>query len=196
VRQSKQAGGFKELASHVGKSIDTDTSYFIKETNMNRSIDIKVKDIEPMMVAYINVVGHFSQIPVAFEKLYQWIARKDYKPVGPAVAVYYNIPGQVPDDQLNWELRSRLSGDVAEVEPDADGLGVKRLGAIKAATTLYKGPYENVEPVHETLNAWITTNNYEICGPVEELYLNDATQTPGAEPLTEIRFPVRQRTAG
>ena len=157
---------------------------------MNLSIDIKVKDIKPMTVAFINVKGHYSQIPATFEKLYGWIAQKGYKPIGPAIAVYYNIPGQVPDDELSWELRSQLSGNVAEVEPDEEGLGVKKLDAIKMATTIYKGPYENVEASYTALQTWVMTNGYEMSGPPEELCLNDPTKTPEEEPLTEIRFPI------
>lgn len=157
------------------------------------SIDVKIKDIKPMTVAFIRVKGHFSQIPTAFGKLYNWIAQRGYKPVGPAIAVYYNIPGQVPDEQLSWELRSQLSGDVAEVEPDADGLGVKKLAAVKMATTIYRGPYEGVEPTYTALGTWVMANNYEVSGPPQELYLNDPTKTPAEEPLTEIRFPVRKK---
>ena len=132
------------------------------------SIDVKVKDIKPMTVAFISIKGHFSQIPAAFGKLYGWIVQRGYKPVGPAMAEYYNIPGQVPDEQLSWELRSQLSGDVAEVAPDAEGLGVKKLDAIKMATTIYRGPYEGVEPTYVALGNWVVTNNYEVCGPPEE----------------------------
>ena len=146
-----------------------------------------------MTVAFINVKGHYSQIPAAFGKLYGWIGQQGFKPIGPAMAVYYNIPGQVPDEQLSWELRSQLSGNVPEVEPDVDGLGVKKLAAIKMVTTIYRGPYENVEPTYDALNAWIAANNYEVSGPVEELYLNDPAKTPAEEPLTEIRIPVSKK---
>ena len=159
---------------------------------MNPSIDVKIKDINPMTVAFINVKGDFNQIPMTFQKLYGWITQKGYKPVGPAIAVYHNIPGEVPDEQLSWELRSQLSGDIAEVGPDTEGLGVKSLDAVKMATTIYKGPYENIETVYTALNTWIVTNGYEVSGPVEELYLNDPT-IAGEEPLTEIRFPIRER---
>lgn len=160
---------------------------------MNAAIDVKLKDIKAMTVACIKVKGHFSQIPTAFGRLYSWIAQRGYKPVGPAMAVYYNTPGQVPDEQLSWELRSQLSGDVAEMEPDADGLGVKKLAAAKMATTIHRGPYESIEPVYAALGNWVVTNNYEVCGPAEELYLNDPNKTPAEEPITEIRFPVRKK---
>ncbi len=92
---------------------------------MDPAIDIKIKNVKPMTVAFINVKGNLSQMPMSFQQLYGWIARKGYKPIGPAIAVYHNIPGEVPDEQLNWELRSQLSGDIAEVGLDAEGLGVK-----------------------------------------------------------------------
>jgi effector-binding domain-containing protein len=156
------------------------------------SIEVKVKDVSPMTVAFINMKGDFSQIPAAFQKLYGWISGKGYKPVGPSIAVYHNVPGEVPDEELRWELRSRLSGEAAGLEPDAEGLGVKKLGAVKMAATVYKGSYENIEPVYGALNAWVSANGYELNGPVEELYFNDPAVS-GGEPVTEIRFPVRKR---
>jgi len=138
---------------------------------MNSSIDVKIKDINPMTVAFINVKGNFSQIPMTFQRLYGWIANKDYKPIGPSIAVYYNVPGDVPDEQLSWELRSQLLGNVTEVEPDTEGLGIKKLDAAKMATTIYKGPYENIEPVYIALNTWISTSDYEVSGPVESYTL-------------------------
>jgi len=166
--------------------------HIIKGLNVNTSIDVKIKDINSMTVAFINVKSDFSQIPLTFQKLYGWIAQKGYEPIGPSIAIYYNIPGEVPDDQLSWELRSQLSGDIAEVEPDTEGLGIKKLDAVKMATTIYKGSYENIEPVYVALNAWVATNNYEVSGPVEELYYNDP-RISGEEPITEIRFPIRKR---
>jgi effector-binding domain-containing protein len=146
-----------------------------------------------MTVAFISVTGHYSQIPTAFGKLYGWVAQRGFKPVGPAIAVYHNIPGQVPDDQLHWELRTQISGDIAEVDPDAEGLGVNKFGAVKMATTVYKGPYEDMQPTYAALLTWVMNNGYETSGPPEELYLNDPTKTPAEEPLTEIRFPVRKK---
>jgi len=145
-----------------------------------------------MTVAFINMKGNFSQIPEAFQKLYGWIAQKGYKPIGPSIAVHYNIPGEVPDEQLNWELRSQLSGDIAEVAPEAESPGVKKLDTVKMATTVYKGPYENIEPVYIVLNNWLSTNRYEVSGLAEELYFNNPT-IANEEPITEVRLPIRKR---
>ena len=43
---------------------------------MNPSINVEIKDINPMVVAFINVTGDFNQIPTTFQKLYGWINQK------------------------------------------------------------------------------------------------------------------------
>jgi effector-binding domain-containing protein len=151
-----------------------------------------VKTIESMTVAFIQVTGHFSQIPAAFGKLYIWISENGYKPVGPSIAVYYNIPGQVPDNELQWELRSKLSDDVNEREPNKEGLGVKYLEAKYVASVLHKGPYEKVEDTYKSLSLWIENKKIIVNGPPEELYYNNPEKVPPEELLTEIRFPIQR----
>ena len=160
---------------------------------MSSAIEAAVKKTEPMTVAFIAVKGHFDQIPTAFGRLYGWISEKGYKAHGPAIAAYYDIPGQVPDGELRWELRSQISGDIAESGPDAEGLGVKHLGDNQVAAVMHRGPYETIEETYQALTLWVEKNGYEMSGPPEEAYFNDPSQAPSTEPLTEIRFPVRKK---
>jgi effector-binding domain-containing protein len=151
-----------------------------------------LKNIESMTVAYIKVKGHFSQIPTSFNKLYTWIDERRYKPCGPSIVVYYNIPGQVPDNELQWELRSKISDDKNEIEPNKEGLGVKHLDAKYVASLLHKGPYEKVEETYKSLSLWIENEKCIVNGPPEELYYNSPEQVPPEELLTEIRFPIQR----
>jgi len=160
---------------------------------MSPEIEATVKETKPMTAAFIKMKGHYNQIPAAFGRLYSWIGERGYRPYGPAVVVYYNIPGQVPDDELSWELRSQIAGDVAESELDKEGLGVKRLGAAHVAAAMHKGPYEESEETYRALTLWVEKNGYEASGPPEELYFNDPAAVSPDELLTEIRFPVRKR---
>ena len=59
-----------------------------------------------------------------------------------------------------------------------------------AAVTIHKGPYDGVEPAYNDLDAWIKENGYEYAGPARETYMNDPSQVPASELLTEISFPV------
>jgi len=160
---------------------------------MTSPIQVTVKDTDPMTVAFLSKKGSYTQVSAAFGQLYGWIGQKGYIPSGPPMGVYFNAPGQVPDDQLLWELRSPIAGEVAPSGPDKDGLGVKQLAALKVAATMHKGSFESVGKTYEMLVGWIMQNGYDIAGPSEEVYFNDPSQTAPDELLTEVRFPVRKR---
>jgi len=157
------------------------------------AIEVTVKKTEPMTVAFVSMKGPYSLIGETFGKLYGWIGEKGYVPAGPPVGVYFNAPGQVPDEELLWELRSPIAGDVAPGGPDERGLGIKKVEAAEVAATMHKGPYDQVGATYGALAGWIAENGYEIVGPSEEVYLSDPGKTAPEELLSEIRFPVKKR---
>ena len=158
---------------------------------MQPSIIVTVKQIKPVTVACLNMQGDIGRMPAAFKRLYTWINEKGYKARGPAITVYHDIPGQVADDRLRWEIRSEISGDCKAMGPDEQGFGIRQTASIQAATVRYRGPYEKMEETYQALTEWIPGNGYVINGPVEELYYNN----PGKpeELITEIRYPVTKK---
>jgi AraC family transcriptional regulator len=160
---------------------------------MASSIQVTIKDSEPTVVAFLSKKGSYTQISAAFGQLYAWTGQKGYVPSGPPVGVYFNAPGQVPEDQLLWELRSPITGKVSPSGPNKDGLGVKQVATMKMAATMHKGSFETVAKTYEVLAGWIMQNGYDIAGPSEEVYFNDPSQTAPDELVTEVRFPVRKR---
>ncbi len=160
---------------------------------MTAPIQVTVKETEPMLAAFIAMKGPYGQMSDGFGKLYGWIAEKGYVPAGPPSGLFFNAPGQVPEDQLLWEIRSPIAGNVPPNGPDEHGLGVKRLDGAQVVSAIHKGPFDEVAETYAALAAWIAENGYEIIGPVEEVYLSDPQTVPPSELLTEIRFPVRKR---
>ena len=159
---------------------------------MTSPIQVTIKETEPITVAFLSMKGPYTQISEAFGKLYSWMGEKGLMPAGPPLGLYFNVPGQVPDEELLWELRSPIAGDVATSGPDEQGRGVKRLEAIQVAATMHQGPFEEVGRTYGALAGWIMENGYEILGPTEEVYLSDPNETPPEQLVTEVRFPVRK----
>lgn len=157
------------------------------------AIDVTVKKTEPMTVAFLSRKGPYTLIGESFGKLYSWIGEKGYAPSGPPLGVYFNSPEQVPAEELLWELQSPIGGDIAPSGPDERGIGVKRVEGTEVASTMYKGPYEEMGSVYGALVGWITGNGYEIVGPSTEVYLSNPAETPPGELLTEVRFPLRRK---
>ncbi len=156
-------------------------------------MDVSIKTTEPMTVAYISKKGSFDLISGTMGQLFGWIGEKGFIPAGPVTGVYFSDPAQVPADELVWELRAPIAGEVKPIPPDASGVGVKQTDAMEVAATLYKGPYEEVGAAYGTLVGWLAQNGYQVIGPAEEVYLNDPQSTPSAELLTEVRFPVQKQ---
>ena len=160
---------------------------------MSSHVEVTVKRIEPRTVAYIGVKGPFSKVGETIGGLYGWIMEKGYTVAAGPLGVYFNSPEEVPADELIWEIQWPLGGEVAPGEPDDRGFGVKHVEQYDVASTIYKGPYENMSGVYGALVPWIMENGYEIAGPAEEVYLNDPGSVPKEELLTEARFIVKKK---
>jgi effector-binding domain-containing protein len=66
------------------------------------------------------------------------------------------------------------------------------LDATTVATTVHRGPYDEVGPAHLALIGWAQEHGHEIAGPAREVYLTDPGAVPDpADYLTEIQFPIR-----
>ena len=157
------------------------------------AIEVTVKKTEPVIVAFLSVTGPYTLIGESFGKLYSWMGEKGYVPSGPPMGIYFNDPGEVPAEELLWELQSPIAGDIAPSGPDELGMGIKKLDEAEVASTVYKGPYEGMGNIYEELVGWIMGNGYEIAGAPAEVYLSDPVKTPPQELLTEVRFPVKKK---
>lgn len=155
------------------------------------AIEVTVTKTKPITVAFISMKGPYSQLGETFPRLYDWLREKGYEPAGPPSGVYFNSPGQVPAEELLWEVRCPISGNVASSGPDEWGFGVKSVEAVDVASTMHKGPFDQVGVVYGALVGWVMENGYEIAGPSEEVYLTDPANTSPEELLTEVRFPIR-----
>jgi AraC family transcriptional regulator len=150
--------------------------------------EAQVKQAEPETVAYITMHGSYDSIPQGYEALYGWVAQHGLQPMGAPHAVYLTPPSPAVEDPV-WELWAPVA-ETADVQPDSAGVGVKHVPEHTVATTMHRGPYDQIAPTYNMLSEWLIDNGYAIAGPPEELYLSDPNDVPPAEYLTEIRFPV------
>ncbi len=149
-----------------------------------------VKKTVPITVAFIAMKGSLSLINAAFGKLYTFVAEAGFIPAIPPSRIYFNIPGQVPDKELEWELRVPIVGICDASGPDGRGLGFRCLEETTVASIVHRGPFSTIRDTYGKLTEWIASNGYRISGPPEEVYLTEPGNTPPAELMTEIRFPV------
>lgn len=159
---------------------------------MTVGIEVTVKKREPKVVAYVSMKGPYSRMGEAFEKLHAWVDEHGFIPAVPPVGVYLNRPKEVTEDELRWEVQVPVAGFAEPTEPNDQGCGFKQLDEATVATTIHKGPYDQVKATYSALAHWIQENGYEIVGPPEEAYLSKPETEPD-ELLTEVRFPVNKK---
>ena len=118
------------------------------------------------------------------------LGQNGIQPIAPPFAIYHDHDFKL--EELDVEVAFPVDKSVSNNIEISGGreLVVSQLPGIEsAACTIHKGEYENLAETYSAIGQWIQANNYQIVGPVREIYL-----TPGSSPdaMTEIQFPVQK----
>jgi effector-binding domain-containing protein len=119
----------------------------------------------------------------AFGAIAQHLCDLDEQPAGPPFAAYYNMDTQDLDVEIGFPVSKRLAGKGSIHEGE--------IPAGKIATCVHVGPYSDIAPAYAALSEWIEAQGYEATGLAYEMYLNDPNETPPAELMTQIAFPLQ-----
>jgi effector-binding domain-containing protein len=152
--------------------------------------EAEIKQVPALTVAYLAMRGPYGQMKEGFPKLYHWLAAFGLAPDGMPAAIYLTDPSEVAEEDATWELWAPFAGDADPCGPNEKGLGIKRIDPMTVASTLYKGPYDGMEPTYQALARWVSENRYTQSGPPIEIYMSDPADTKPEDYLTEIQIPV------
>jgi len=153
-----------------------------------KEVEISVKRVESLTVAYASHKGPYEAIPEILQKVMGWIQEEKLQMAGPPMGVYYNDPEEVAPEDLLWEVQWPIVPK--EAKEGKDEVKVKTTEPMEVAFTIHRGPYEQVGPTFNRLIKWIEENGYQIGGPAREIWLNDPNFVPPESLKTEIQFPV------
>ena len=152
-------------------------------------MDVTVKDIPSRNVAYLKCKGSWRQIPSMIALLYDIMAKREMEATGPPSGIYYNTPGEVAIDDLDWEVFYPVSANIPSTFEDDIGFGIKELPSIKVASTVYKGSLRKTGSAYAELKDWVDSNNLKVDGPSQEEYPHGLNDTQ-SDQVIEIRLPV------
>jgi effector-binding domain-containing protein len=119
----------------------------------------------------------------SFQDIVQLLTELGEFPAGAPFVAYYNMDMQDLDIEIGFPVSRELQGK-GEIHSSEIPGG-------KYATCLYTGPYPEMPPAYEALNAWIQANGYEPTGLVYEHYLNSPQEVSPQELKTLIMFPLK-----
>jgi len=150
-------------------------------------MEITEKRIEETKVAYAQFKGSYDKIPEHMQEVGEWVIEDGLEMTGMVYGSYFNSPEEVPEEELEYEIGFSFDG---ELKLQEGKLGFKEIPEHTVLLAIHKGPYTDVGPVIHAIAEYAAKNNYDIVGPVTEVYLNDPSQVKPEELITEVRFPV------
>ena len=148
----------------------------VKQVEAQKTIvvrfDVPTKEIGPAM-------GE------AYGKLFGFLGANGGVPAGPPFAVYYSYN---PAGNTVFEAGVPVSSTVTGNEE----IIYKEFPAMKVVTTLYKGPFDAMEPIYGELNKYMSANGIETDGTSWEVYLTDPSQLKDQKDnQTIVYFPIK-----
>ena len=153
-----------------------------------RPYAVEITEETPQLVAATMIHTNLSRIGndigIGFGSLMRVLGSEGVAPSGAPLIVYH----QVIDEETNGDIEicvpvdSAFSGDAEVYRRELEG------GTM--ATTVHRGPYQEIAPAYHTLTSWISEHGHETAGPPREIYLNDLETVPPEELLTRVEFPI------
>lgn len=165
-------------------------AFWIEPGNLPGSEAISIQKVEPFGYFCLHHKGPFSQLPEVIGRLMEESRVQNVFPAGPLMGIYFNTPGEVEPEELEWEIGFPVTPQ-ALVQPP---LEKKEWNFDQVASCLHQGPYDKTGETIATMLEWLEANGYEPSGPVLERYLDMNPQELKPEDLrTEIWIPCRKK---
>lgn len=154
-------------------------------------MNAQIVQLAPIRVVSLGHVGPYEGLSAEFDRLWTWVTAQNV-PATRTIGIYWDNPDVTPANQLR-------SAACVEVPPeftlgDTGGL-MLALGTIAGgsyAMTRFVGPYERLAPVWSDLTRYVERDLRRTISeePAFEVYVNDASETPPNELITELYMPV------
>lgn len=157
--------------------------------------DVQIKSVPPQYVATVRFRGARrtlgQQISAGFGRIAGAAETAGVALAGPPflVMLEFGDPGIDPGEDAEWDML--VGFPVAGPFASDGGVSVEESPAMTVASTVHRGPYDEVGPAYHTLYGWVQEHGHEVAGPIREVYLTDpSTVDSEADLVTEIQLPV------
>ncbi|MBR3057573.1 MAG: MerR family transcriptional regulator [Clostridiales bacterium] len=155
-----------------------------KEQKMN--FDVTVKTIPERYAATVHmIVPHYQDEGMAWGMMSE--CKEPLIPADPCLAVAEFLDDEYKEENVEIVVSMTVKGTYQ----DTEHVKFKTLPAVKVASCIIKGAYEQMGDACATVVSWIKENGYKMNGPMFNIYHVSPAQTPNPdEYVTEVCFPV------
>ena len=176
-----------EITAHRMMLLDTARKRLRKEQTM--SYNVSVKTIPERYAATVHtVIPHYEDEGLVWQILCEETDDMNMIPADPCL-----VAAEFPDDEFKEENVEIFAWKTVKGSyPDTEHVKFKTLPAVKVASCVVYGGYEQMPEVYGAVIAWVKENGYEPDGAMFNIYhvSPHETQDPD-EFITEVCYPVK-----
>ena len=155
-----------------------------KEQIMN--YDVTVKTIPERYAATVHmVVPHYEDEGMAWNMMRE--CKEPLIPADPCYAIAEFLDDEFKEENVEIVVSMAVKGKYQ----DTEHVKFKTLPAVKVASCIIKGSYDQMGEAYATVASWIKANGYKMNGPMFNIYHVSPAQTQNPEEyVTEACFPI------
>ncbi|MBN2562089.1 MAG: AraC family transcriptional regulator [Phycisphaerae bacterium] len=155
-------------------------------------MEVRIKNIEPMRVAFMRHVGPYDQVGETWNKLCAWAGPRGL--LGPQttpLGLCHDDPDVTPADKIRYDACLPVD---ASFKPEGD-VGVQEIDGGEYAVATHHGPYERLSETYAQLcGQWLPSSGRELrSSPPLEVYRNSPHNTAPEDLITEIHLPLKAK---
>jgi effector-binding domain-containing protein len=149
----------------------------------------ELKELAPTPALLIRASTSMSELGALFESGYheilQQLATEGKSPLGPPFARYFGMSAGTFEVEFGFPVEGDVEGGGRVVSGSTPGG--------KAASSLYIGPYGEIEGVYDALMKWVEDNGFALSGEAYEIYLDNPAETPPDQLRTRVYLMLAER---
>ena len=155
-----------------------------KEQKM--SFDVTVKTIPERYAATVHmVVPHYEDEGMAWNMMGE--CKEPLIPADPCYAIAEFLDDEFKEENVEIVVSMAVKGKYQ----DTEHVKFKTLPAVKVASCIIKGNYDQMGEAYATVASWIKANGHKMNGPMFNIYHVGPAQTKNPEEyVTEACFPI------
>jgi AraC family transcriptional regulator len=153
-------------------------------------MNVKLKTMDPMRVAFVRHVGPYDECKTAWDRLCAYLGKEGLLgPTAVFLGVCHDDPEVTPPEKIRYDACVTVDDDFS---PRGE-IGVQTLeGGVYACVTHF-GPYDKLGDTYaEIMGEWLPRSGRELrSSPCFELYMNDPEGTAPEDLVTDIHVPLK-----
>lgn len=154
------------------------------------TLQVEIKQLQSMRVAFVRHTGPYSECGSAWERLFMGLGKEGLFGAGARhFGLCHDDPEVTPAEKIRYDACCTVDH---AYRPHGD-IGVMEIEGGDYAMTTHFGPFETIGDTYaRLLGEWLPRSGYEVrSAPCLEIYLTDPENTEPEDYLTDIYMPLQ-----